>query len=324
MPTPAFTGLAGPSVHIQIGKHTFTIHEDVLCAKSKAFRERLQHNRKDIPPDCPICHSSIIPEIERIVYCRAPHGCGQNMHAHCVEKWLATGTTCPYCRTEWEQEQDLKHFIIEPHKRHKLPSTWVIDGVQLQKLSLEDVMGVWFYYAYTGTFMLDEGYYEHKDRRGVRIEWICYLFRLFILADILRDAGFKTKILSLCLKLDWESHMTRLFITDWIYRHAHLPKDNDLRTFVVDMITTTYESPDANAEELESIIRKSPWLSEFVADVAIVWLKKDWPPLYMDEQRWLDVYEADDPAVGFKIRAIEPVADVRPQEAQAAPAPGEP
>ena len=63
--------------------------------------------RKPIEGECPICSEDFEPESkESIVYCKS--ACGNNIHAQCFKMWAATkqgrGVTCPFCRTEWQQE----------------------------------------------------------------------------------------------------------------------------------------------------------------------------------------------------------------------------
>lgn len=68
-------------------------------------------NRKPIEGECSICYEELEKD-EALVYCKA--GCGQNMHKACMEMWAATkraqGTkivTCPYCRRNWEGDQEM-------------------------------------------------------------------------------------------------------------------------------------------------------------------------------------------------------------------------
>jgi hypothetical protein len=189
------------------------------------------------------------------------------MHASCLEKWhkLESTDICPYCRTKWANDQNGKRFVIEAHQYSRLP--W--DSANMKTLALEEVIGVWLHYIYSGALKLDVSIRQHKDHKGVTVEWIAYLFRLFILADVLRDSEFKAKILEHRLKLNWGQNNTKSCIVDWTYRWANLPKDNALRTFVVDVICAKYEGVDSDPQELENIMRDSPWLAPFVADIGI-------------------------------------------------------
>ncbi|KAJ9160555.1 SWIM zinc finger protein [Coniochaeta hoffmannii] len=75
-------------------------------------QEEADKNRKPIEGECPICYEALEAG-EALVYCRA--GCGQNMHRACLEMWAATKraqgaaskVTCPYCRQQWEGDQDM-------------------------------------------------------------------------------------------------------------------------------------------------------------------------------------------------------------------------
>ncbi|THW12826.1 hypothetical protein D6D23_10005 [Aureobasidium pullulans] len=64
--------------------------------------------RKPIEGDCPICCEELSQETEAIVWCQA--ACGNNLHKTCFDQWAATKghdqVTCPYCRTQWQNEVD--------------------------------------------------------------------------------------------------------------------------------------------------------------------------------------------------------------------------
>ncbi|KAJ0124022.1 SWIM zinc finger protein [Diaporthe amygdali] len=75
-------------------------------------------NRKPVDGDCPICFEEMQSGDgkEPLVWCRA--ACGQNIHRQCFEMWAATkktgngtgtsGVPCPYCRSAWETDNDMK------------------------------------------------------------------------------------------------------------------------------------------------------------------------------------------------------------------------
>ncbi|KAG9598068.1 hypothetical protein KCV04_g7574, partial [Aureobasidium melanogenum] len=64
--------------------------------------------RKPVEGDCPICCEELSQEKEAIVWCQA--ACGNNLHKTCFDQWAATKghgqVTCPYCRTQWQNEID--------------------------------------------------------------------------------------------------------------------------------------------------------------------------------------------------------------------------
>ncbi|KAH0368468.1 hypothetical protein KCU65_g4004, partial [Aureobasidium melanogenum] len=64
--------------------------------------------RKPTEGDCPICCEELSQEKETIVWCQA--ACGNNLHKTCFDQWAATKghgqVTCPYCRTQWQNEID--------------------------------------------------------------------------------------------------------------------------------------------------------------------------------------------------------------------------
>lgn len=96
---------AGRLVRIKvrnINRH-FTVHADLLCATSKHFKKRLQEHRKPVEGECSICYEVLDPAVADITFCGAQ--CGQNMHQHCVDKWMKTkdgAKTCAFCRAAWK------------------------------------------------------------------------------------------------------------------------------------------------------------------------------------------------------------------------------
>lgn len=67
-------------------------------------------NRKPLDDDCPICYDAF-DEHEKSTWCK--HGCGNNIHTGCFEKWATQKkqvdgkVTCPFCRALW-RDDDLK------------------------------------------------------------------------------------------------------------------------------------------------------------------------------------------------------------------------
>jgi hypothetical protein len=63
-------------------------------------------NRKPVEDDCPICCMEFDEDEDEIVWCRA--ACGNNIHKACFDQWAKTRptkVTCPFCRTEWEDDK---------------------------------------------------------------------------------------------------------------------------------------------------------------------------------------------------------------------------
>lgn len=69
-----------------------------------APEEEFDGKRKPVEDDCPICCMEF-EDNEEVVWCRA--ACGNNVHKACFDQWAKTKlghVTCPFCRTEWEEE----------------------------------------------------------------------------------------------------------------------------------------------------------------------------------------------------------------------------
>ncbi|KAK4496494.1 hypothetical protein PRZ48_012474 [Zasmidium cellare] len=61
-------------------------------------------NRKEVSGECPICFMDF-EDGEAVVWCRA--ACGNNIHRDCFKKWAdmrANKVSCPFCRSEWQDE----------------------------------------------------------------------------------------------------------------------------------------------------------------------------------------------------------------------------
>ncbi|KAF2869090.1 hypothetical protein BDV95DRAFT_112029 [Massariosphaeria phaeospora] len=90
------------------GDRLLNIHEDLLCANSRFFRQLLQKHRKEIVGECSICHEDLDSEVNNITFCRAK--CGQNIHVTCIDRWQASrpnDTTCPMCRVPWKKQENV-------------------------------------------------------------------------------------------------------------------------------------------------------------------------------------------------------------------------
>jgi len=92
----------------------FTVHTDLLCAKSPFFRTKLQPNRRPIEDDCSICQDEVELGRQELTFCKS---CGVNFHYRCIEEWKARAaegeaTTCPLCRQEWAQHRDFHGHLF--------------------------------------------------------------------------------------------------------------------------------------------------------------------------------------------------------------------
>jgi hypothetical protein len=84
--------------------------------------------RKPVEGDCPICFCEMEADgkgTEAVVWCRAT--CGQNIHKGCFETWRAmkmrdygaSGVTCPYCRSVWEDDGDIVKDVVKDGERNE-------------------------------------------------------------------------------------------------------------------------------------------------------------------------------------------------------------
>jgi hypothetical protein len=194
-------GLTGPAIQLKVSGKTFTVHEDLICARSRAFKELLQPHRKpvDDDTDCPICHLNIANDYEHLVWCKK--GCGQNMHADCVAEWLKRGRNCAYCRTPWDTEngEEIKKYVIERIPENKDP----LDkkGTEKEELCAKS-FGVYMRFLYGGGASTLEKKLNHlwEETDPRREQYTINLFRLFQIGDALRDPRFKSTILQCMLR----------------------------------------------------------------------------------------------------------------------------
>lgn len=103
-----FRGLTLPSLGRRIfcfktrgSRRHYSIHEHLVCSRSRFFKDRIQKNRKPIEGECSICHEDLDPKEDDVTFCRGT--CGQNFHEHCIEEWTRTHMTCPMYRRNWQQ-----------------------------------------------------------------------------------------------------------------------------------------------------------------------------------------------------------------------------
>lgn len=91
-------------------REMFAIHEELLCSRSKYFREKLQKGRKPIEGDFPICFEALDLTRSEVTGCRST--CGLNMHHACMKTWKEEKSarsevmTCPACRQKWAEENE--------------------------------------------------------------------------------------------------------------------------------------------------------------------------------------------------------------------------
>jgi hypothetical protein len=143
----------------------FTVHEDLLCANSKFFKNRLQRARKTIEGECPICHDDLNPEDDDVAFCRA--SCGQNIHEKCIEQWhqaRAGPTTCPMCRRRWRQKSE--------------------NAIELAHDLDTDAVQVYLDWLYTGELRIDEDIKRDSEDYNV-----C-LLKAWSVSDATKDTKF--------------------------------------------------------------------------------------------------------------------------------------
>lgn len=112
--------------------------------------------RKPLEGDCPICFCEMEEQGEQIVWCRA--ACGQNIHKGCFEMWAATKrkqaanaeVTCPYCRSVWQEDEDMVKKIKKNGKKSRDGYVNVADQLGISPVRGEplSVFFVWAMIAY--------------------------------------------------------------------------------------------------------------------------------------------------------------------------------
>lgn len=156
----------------------FVVHEDLLCATSKLFQQRLQKHRKLIGGECSICHEEMSSIRADITFCRSE--CGQNFHEHCLEQWKSSGPdmTCPMCRREWTKES---MTTLE------VPSQ---DDIE------PEVLQTYVDWLYTGTIHMNPAIVPESDDANV------FLLKALALAYSLDDSVFRSTV---------KAHLTTAF-----------------------------------------------------------------------------------------------------------------
>lgn len=150
----------------------FAVHEDLLCATSKLFRNRLQKHRKLNEGERSICHEELNAIKADITFCRSK--CGQNYHQHCLEDWknspLDGGVTCPLCRHD---------RTPEPTAVLALPGPNDFEPETLQ---------TYIDWLYTGTIQVDPKIPPESDEFNV------YLLKAMSLACTVADEEFASSL----------------------------------------------------------------------------------------------------------------------------------
>ncbi|KAF1843705.1 uncharacterized protein K460DRAFT_342150 [Cucurbitaria berberidis CBS 394.84] len=149
----------------------FTLHEDLICANSKYFKERLQKDCKAIKEGCAICHEQLDPKVDDITFCRAK--CGQNVHENCIEECKTSETgrdTCPMCRKNWKNKTE--------------------DPIIVENDLDRDAVQIYIDWLYTGTLHIDENINRGKD------DFNLVLLKAWKVATILKDWNFMYAIIA--------------------------------------------------------------------------------------------------------------------------------
>lgn len=75
---------------------------------------------------CSICYEDL--EIDNKVECLKT--CHKNFHKECIEIWLQHGSTCPNCRTEWSENNEIENNIKNDNTDTKIDE---IEGLIIEK-----------------------------------------------------------------------------------------------------------------------------------------------------------------------------------------------
>jgi hypothetical protein len=153
----------GRLVCLKVGpqRRKFSAHEDMLCMRSKFFKDWFQTARKDVEGECVICHEDLDAVVKTITYCKS---CGNNLHQACMEQWFDTSSTCPTCRAEWVMSDFLGAFNLDDTDA---------DGF--------DAYVQWLYGRKIPTYVADKGDVQVRCRR---------LVKAHIVGDSLGDEDF--------------------------------------------------------------------------------------------------------------------------------------
>ncbi|KAJ4365598.1 hypothetical protein N0V83_008218 [Neocucurbitaria cava] len=199
----------------------FTVHEDLLCANSEYFKEKLQKTRKPIGGRCPVCHERLHPTLDDITFCSAK--CGKNMHLKCMKAWRKRSQaekprrrpTCPMCRSYWKQRTDGVVLIHEELDRN---------AVQL-----------YIDWLYSGKLQVDEKFNRSSDEYNVQ------LLKGWTVSSTFKDVTFTYAIIAEYLSWEVKYSPSPYFGPD-AAKYAFEDQDiGSMKRFVVDAFLVDIE-----------------------------------------------------------------------------------
>ncbi|KAF2130085.1 hypothetical protein P153DRAFT_315711 [Dothidotthia symphoricarpi CBS 119687] len=200
----------------QNGWHRFTVHEDLICANSKLFKNRLQKNRKAIEGECSVCTEELSPKRGVITFCRAE--CGQNIHEKCIERWQRSQngpTTCPICRKAWKAGTEEMISLDDELDR---------DAVQL-----------YLDWLYTGNLLVDEPD-EDDEHEDINLP----LLMAWTVSRAVDDKNFKHAIIAEMVSRT-RSFNYAFWFESMAYAFEKHP-DEEMKEFLVESFLTCMES----------------------------------------------------------------------------------
>ncbi|KAI4648444.1 uncharacterized protein J4E79_010066 [Alternaria viburni] len=144
----------GRLLRLQVGpqRRNFSAHEDMLCMRSKVFKDRFQPARKDVEGECVICHEDLDAAVKTLTYCKT---CGNHLHQDCIKQWNNTNSTCPICRAAWVKTPFINTFNLDDTDA---------DGF--------DIYVQWLYGRNIPTYLADNGDVRVRCRRLVKAHMV--------------------------------------------------------------------------------------------------------------------------------------------------------
>jgi hypothetical protein len=94
-----------------------------LCLSHLISKEKKINNSED--NNCSICYEDL--GIDNRIECLKT--CHKNFHKECIEIWLQHGSTCPNCRTEWSENNEIENNI----KKDESKKMDEIEGLIIEK-----------------------------------------------------------------------------------------------------------------------------------------------------------------------------------------------
>ncbi|KAJ4384614.1 hypothetical protein N0V86_000214 [Didymella sp. IMI 355093] len=153
----------------------FTVHEDIICRTSKAFKAHLQRERKEIATSCSICFDDLNAAAQDITFCEK---CGQNFHEDCIDEWTADRTgangpaTCPICRGQWIPRGSSNFERLRVNQE--------LDGQAVQ---------IYLHWLYSGTITIDASVSRANDEFNV------VLLQCWEVSDAVDDESFRGAVI---------------------------------------------------------------------------------------------------------------------------------